>query len=62
MGDVPLAMSFPQLYNCASDKGDKMIYCMERRGDSVVWGPIFRRNLNEVEEGQLRVEDNSGPC
>lgn len=53
MGDVPLAISFPQLYNCASDKGAKVIYYLERRGDSVVWGPIFRRNLNEVEEGQL---------
>lgn len=54
MGGVPLAISFPQLYTCASDKGAKVIYYLERRGDSVVWDPIFRRDLNEVEEGQLR--------
>lgn len=26
---------------------------MERLGDQIVWGPIFKRNLNELEESQF---------
>lgn len=48
-----MAISFPELFNCASNKYAKVIDYVERRGDSIVWGPVFRRSLNEVEEGQF---------
>lgn len=51
---LPLATSFPEVCNCTSNQQDKVIDYLERRGDSVLWGPTFRRHLNEVEEGQFR--------
>lgn len=54
MGDAPLVSTFPDLFHCASSQEAKVIDYMERRGDSIVWGPIFKRNLNEMEESQFR--------
>ena len=53
-GDRPLASTFPELFNCASNQEAKVIDYMERRGDCVSWGLVFRRNLNEVEKFQFR--------
>lgn len=46
----PLAASFPELYLCVRDQKAKVGDYMERVGDQVVWGPIFKINLNEMEE------------
>ena len=54
VGDLPLASAYPELFNCASDQEAKVIDHLERRGDCIMWRPIFRRNLNEVEELQFR--------
>ena len=53
VGEAPLAISFPNLFNCATNQIAKVIDYLERIDDRVVWGPIFRRNLNEVEEAQF---------
>ena len=54
VGDRPLASTFPELFNRASNQEAKVIDHMERRGEeTVIWGPVFRRNLNEVEELQF---------
>lgn len=54
VGDAPLASTFPDLFHCASSQEASVIDYMERRGDSVVWGPIFERNLNKMEESQFQ--------
>ena len=47
VGDRPLESIFPELFNCASNQEAKVIDYMERRGDCIIWGSIFRKNLNE---------------
>ena len=54
MGEVSLASLFPDLFSCASNQEAKVIDYMERRGDNIIWGPIFRRNLNWIEEDQFQ--------
>ena len=54
VGDLPLASTYPELFNCASNQEAKVIDYMERRGDCIIWGPVFRWNFNEVEELQFR--------
>ena len=38
----------------AASQSAKVIDYLERIDDRIVWGPIFRRNLNEVEAAQFR--------
>lgn len=54
VGDAPLVVSFPNLYNCASNQNTKVTDYMERTDNNIVWDPIFRINLNEMEAAQFR--------
>lgn len=36
-----------------SNQEARVIDYMERRGERIVWGPVFRRNLNEIKESQF---------
>lgn len=42
VGDTPLALHFPNLFSFARDKEAKLQSCLEKVGNQVVWGPIFR--------------------
>lgn len=53
VGDTPLSLHFPDLYRCARNQQAKVMDYMERDVDRTLWGPIFRRNLLESEEGSL---------
>lgn len=52
MGDTLLAVQFPDLRSARNHQAKVKDY-MERYADWVLWGPIFRRNLLELEEGNL---------
>lgn len=54
MGEVPLAVSFPDLFRCARNQSAKVIDYMVRTNDSIILGSIFRRSLNEREETEFR--------
>lgn len=54
VGEVPLASLFPDLFCCASNQEAQVLDYMERRGDMIAWRPIFKRNLNKIEEDQFR--------
>ena len=49
VGDRPLASTFSELFNCASNQEAKVIDYMERKEGRVIWGTVFKRTLNEVE-------------
>ena len=42
------------MFNCASNQKAKVLDHIERRGDGIVWEPVFRRNLNKVGESQFQ--------
>lgn len=48
-----LPNKYPRLFSCAVDKNANMRNYFSRVGNSVVWAPIFRRNISEEEELQL---------
>lgn len=50
VGNLPLALQFSLLFKCAKNSDTKGIDYYERMGDQVIWGPIFRRNLTEIEQ------------
>lgn len=52
-GDCTFALSFPRLFACARDLYAKACDYMVRNGDNIHWGPIFRRDLSEVEEAEF---------
>ena len=52
--ETPLATTFPNLFLCASNLDARVVDYMVRRGDSIMWGPIFRRNLNKMDTSQSR--------
>lgn len=49
VGHSPLATKFLHLYCCARDKLAKISCYFDIEGGSVVCGPIFKRNLSDVE-------------
>lgn len=51
--DRPLAVVFPHLFLCASDRHEKVSQYISRAGDHLQWGPIFGRNLIDEEESQF---------
>ena len=53
--DCPLAKKFPGLFNCALVNEAKFKNCFERctNRDEVIWCPIFKRNLKDMEERQF---------
>eukprot|EP00268_Persea_americana_P023335 TRINITY_DN22974_c0_g1_i1.p2 TRINITY_DN22974_c0_g1~~TRINITY_DN22974_c0_g1_i1.p2 ORF type:complete len:114 (-),score=16.42 TRINITY_DN22974_c0_g1_i1:691-1032(-) len=54
VGETPLATTFPDLFLCASDRDARVGVYTERRGGSILLGPIFKRDLNEMETSQFR--------
>lgn len=52
-GDSSLAVQFPNLFTCANDQSANAYDYMMMEGNNILWGPIFRRDLNEREESDL---------
>lgn len=55
VGDMPLATKFCDILRCAQHKRALVEDYLNRVGEKIIWGPIFRRNLTEIEELQLQV-------
>lgn len=53
IGDSPLIVQFLNLFQCGSDQRALVRSYSSRDGNQVVWGPVFRRNLAQVEESQF---------
>lgn len=53
IGDSPLIVQFLNLFQCGSDQRALVRSYSSREGNQVVWGPVFRRNLAQVEESQF---------
>lgn len=49
MGEVSLAFHYPNIFLYARDRSMLVQDCFSKNGYQVVWGPTFRRNLDEVE-------------
>lgn len=54
VGETPLATACPDLFLRASDQDARVGVYTERRDGSIMWGPIFRRNLKEMETSEFR--------
>lgn len=52
-GGRPLTEQFPLLFLCVGYRQVNVSYYLTRSGESIQWGPIFRRNLTEQEENQF---------
>lgn len=48
-GAKPLASQFTKLYRCTTDHFAAVSSYMTGIADQIVWEPIFRRNLTEIE-------------
>ena len=54
IGECPPAKKFPKLFNCALVKEAKVkSYFAKGTNREVIWYPIFRRNLRDIEERQF---------
>ena len=53
MGDSLLSLQFLDLYRYARNLQANMMDTWKRDADRTLWGPIFRRNMLESEEGNL---------
>lgn len=42
VGETTLVTTLPDLFLCSSNQDARVEDYMERRGDSILWGPIFR--------------------
>ena len=49
MGGSSLASQFPNPFHCAQDVSVMVGDRFSKDGEQVVWGPYFRRNLDEGE-------------
>ena len=54
IGEWPLEKKFPDLFKCALEKEAK-VKCYSEKGNNgeVIWCPIFKRNLRDIEERQF---------